>query len=128
MTGQNTGCPVVGNSPSPPQWRGCTRVVSAPASPQFPELVFQRLPRRLLFSQTVLRLPQLALAPLQAPLGFSARLRLFVASAFRFFPRLVSFPVCPQILGAHGIIKVQRLPDRRTRRQVQLQPQHLATK
>ena len=67
----------------------------APALPQLPELRFQRLTRRLRFPQTVLRL-------LQTAFGVPTRLRLF--------QRLASFPVSPQVLPAHRIIKVQRLP------------------
>ena len=45
---------------SGPEWGAggdFARVVLAPAPPQLPKLVFQRLPRRLFFPQMVLRLP-----------------------------------------------------------------------
>ena len=75
------------------------RAASAPALPQLPKLGLQRLARRLFFPQAVLRLSQLPFGLLQAvfslfqvPLGLPARLRLF--------------PVSPQILTVHRIIKV----------------------
>ena len=58
-----------------------------PALPQLPKLGFQRLPGRLFFPQTVLRLPQLAFGLLQTICG------LFQTS-FR-------FTVGPQVVPTH---------------------------
>ena len=86
----------------------------------------QRLKLGLQFPESILSLPQPGLSFLTG-LGcfFAAMLSLSTGPGLFIKPSLC-FPKTPQRRPAYGIIKTQHVPNRRTRRQPYLQPQHLA--